>query len=263
MAVCSRPARGFLGDRQRRTAAGRADAQRSGRGRHAPYRLRVSFHTSGNMLPRDAVRGVPHVVAVRLVPALHRPHPAIEDRHVVVLARMPGSRLQDALPVGAVGGTPHIVVEEAPGPLRRVVGAAAQDPHSIPEHHAPADHPARRPGRVGRDLLPLCPVLRAPHVVEEALLGGCKLRHGLAAHHPDSAHEGHRVVQDALRPRHAVRDEVPLPAIRAAPHVVLIVVLVGVSPHDPHPAVVHHAPRRVAPLPGRLRVLKRPRRSIG
>ena len=102
-------------------------------------------------MPGLAVGRIPDIVeVVGAVVPLQYPQLIVEDRYFVVVARRPGCLFVVELPVHAVGGAPDIAVVDAIGFGWRVVGAAAENPDTVVEDCAAADHAARCPTRLGR-----------------------------------------------------------------------------------------------------------------
>src|SRR5262249_30308622 len=85
------------------------------------------------LVPLEPIGGVPHVIAVGLVPPLQDPQTAVEYCHIVVLPGCPCRGLDVTSPVDAVGRAPDVVEELSPGRTRRVIGAAAENPDSALE----------------------------------------------------------------------------------------------------------------------------------
>src|SRR5262249_52219062 len=80
----------------------------------------------GCLIPVDAIGGIPDVVAVALEALpLHHPEPTVEDRHLVILPRLPRCFLYVARPDDPVVAAPDVVVEAAGLRLRRVIGPTA------------------------------------------------------------------------------------------------------------------------------------------
>src|SRR5262249_22933116 len=137
-------------------------------------------------------------------------------------------------------------------PLRRVVGAAAQDPEATPEHRAAPDHPTGRPaGLFRRDLLPLDPVGAGPDIAVQDLGPWRERGNRLPSQDPDLVAEHDRVVQRPRPPRHLLPFVDPLPrlAITRAPDVEVIVALVHIAADDPQLVLEDDIASGVPPLP--------------
>src|SRR5262245_8014651 len=80
-----------------------------------------------HLVPVDAVRRMPNVVAVLLVIPLHHPHAVVEGGHLVILPRLPRGVLYVPLPAHAVCRAPYLVEVLPLRLLGRVVGAAAKE----------------------------------------------------------------------------------------------------------------------------------------
>src|SRR5262245_8497791 len=126
-------------------------------------------------------------------------------------------------PVPAVRRTPDVIEEFSLGLLRRLVSAAAHHIHPAAKDGSAADHAALRPiGFLGIDFSPVHSIVAVPYVAIENLIGFRESRHRLAAHDPEFALKGKRVMQGPWSPGDFLGHTSPNLAVARIPDVVMI-----------------------------------------
>src|SRR5262245_28842268 len=161
------------------------------------------------------------------------------------------------LPFDAVAGAPDVVEIFACRGLRRVVGAAAENPDTAPEHGTAADHAALRPEwLLWLDLGPADTILGGPHISVENFVCRGEAWNRLATDHPDPVFEGERVVQGARAPgdRLASVDVLPGFPVAGVPHIGMVMALVNVPADNPHLVAMHNRTDGLQsfPVPSRI-----------